>query len=91
MKDAPKRIYLNLGDDIGPADKFSDLTDVTWCRDEIHESDICYIRADKVLGMKIPEDKKCDDYERGQIEGYNNAISDALELIEAGEIKTLDK
>ncbi len=46
-KDAPKRIYLQLGPDVVEAGtKFSEYHEVTWCADRINEADIEYIRAD---------------------------------------------
>lgn len=41
---APNRIYLQIGDDFDPGDvNFNELTDVTWCADNIHETDLPYV------------------------------------------------
>lgn len=43
MKNVPQKIYLQLGDqEIEPNDNFNDLTQVSWCKDKINESDIEY-------------------------------------------------
>ena len=47
-KDAPHTIYLQTGCD-DPEDcecSFNDWGDTTWCADQIHDTDIPYIRAD---------------------------------------------
>jgi hypothetical protein len=44
---APERIYLQIGDDFDPGEvDFSALQEVTWCADNIHGTDIAYLRAD---------------------------------------------
>lgn len=49
IKNAPKRIYLQVGEDLPKNEdvNFKDLNEVTWCEDKINDSDICYIRAGK--------------------------------------------
>ena len=47
-KDAPHTIYLQTGCD-DPEDcecSFNEWGDTTWCADQIHDTDIPYIRAD---------------------------------------------
>lgn len=42
----PERIYLQIGDDFDPGEvDFSELQEVTWCADDIHGTDIAYVRA----------------------------------------------
>jgi hypothetical protein len=44
---APDRIYLQIGDDVDPGEvDFSALQEVTWRADNIHGTDIAYVRAD---------------------------------------------
>jgi hypothetical protein len=44
---APERIYLQIGDDFLPGEvDFGDLQEMTWCADNIHGTDITYVRAD---------------------------------------------
>jgi hypothetical protein len=44
---APDRIYLQIGDDFDPGEvDFSALQEVTWRADNIHGTDIAYVRAD---------------------------------------------
>ena len=49
-KDAPHTIYLQTGcDDPDPVNcecAFNEWGDTTWCKDQIHDTDIPYIRAD---------------------------------------------
>jgi hypothetical protein len=46
--DAPSRIWLQVGDDLEPHETdFAALTDVTWCQDNVHSTDIEYVRADR--------------------------------------------
>jgi len=46
MKNIPNTIYLNTGTDINDdIDDFSELSEVTWCVDKIHDGDIEYKRA----------------------------------------------
>ncbi len=40
MKDLPKKIYLQVGDE---ADSFDELHEVTWCADQIEDSDVGYL------------------------------------------------
>lgn len=43
--DAPERIYLQAGE-LTEDTPFSDLAEVTWCRDEVSDADVAYVRAD---------------------------------------------
>jgi hypothetical protein len=48
ITNVPARIWLQIGDDLEPHETdFSALTDVTWCQDNVNESDIEYVRADR--------------------------------------------
>jgi hypothetical protein len=47
VTNVPARIYLNLGDPYEMGEiQFQQLTDVTWCEDQIDDTDIEYVRAD---------------------------------------------
>lgn len=43
MKNIPKKIFLNVGDD--PGDDFSELKEVTWCDTHQFDDDIEYING----------------------------------------------
>ena len=45
MKNIPKKIYLQLGFDVDewPSLDFNKCSEVTWCEDRQHESDIEYV------------------------------------------------
>jgi hypothetical protein len=45
MKNIPEKIYLNIGEDHSLIDDFNDLSDVTWCQDQIDDKDIEYVRV----------------------------------------------
>jgi len=60
IKNTPKKIYLQIGDDIN-IDDFDKLSGVTWCEDNINKSDIEYVLKDSICpkcGMKKPVNKK---------------------------------
>lgn len=42
MKNIPEQIYLQIGD-IENSD-FNELSEVTWCKDKVHNTDIEYVR-----------------------------------------------
>jgi hypothetical protein len=43
---APATIFLQIGEDVEPEENFSELHEVLWCTDQIHDNDILYVRAD---------------------------------------------
>ena len=47
MKQPPKEIYLQLGEDDEKAVEWFD--GATWCQDKINDTDVKYIRADLVV------------------------------------------
>jgi hypothetical protein len=60
---APDRIWLQIGDDFEPGEvDFAALEGVTWCQDNIHGTDIEYVRVPP--GYKLvpidPTDKMVD-------------------------------
>ncbi|MFM0141798.1 hypothetical protein [Paraburkholderia sp. RL18-085-BIA-A] len=63
----PYLIYLQIGDDFDPGEvDFSELQEVTWCADNIHGTDIAYVRADALTAAnaRITElSAKCRLYE----------------------------
>ena len=46
MKNIPKRVYLQIGEDCPKDADFNELS-VTWCVDRINKNDIVYIRKNK--------------------------------------------
>jgi len=52
MENAPKRIYLQVGEDNEDKD-FNDLCEVTWSIDRVYDSDIEYVLSDQYLDEKI--------------------------------------
>jgi hypothetical protein len=46
MKNIPKEIYLQLGDDPDINDDFKELREVTWCADRINKNDLKFVLAD---------------------------------------------
>lgn len=47
MKNIPKKIYLQIGEDNGIIDDFNKLSEVTWCEDKINDNDLEYILVKK--------------------------------------------
>ncbi len=43
MKNVPKKIYLQTGIDDDMEEDFNNLREVTWCKDRVNKSDICYV------------------------------------------------
>lgn len=50
----PNTIYLQVDDD-------REDVEVTWCKDKIYESDVMYIRADKVVEYIVKLEKQLAD------------------------------
>lgn len=56
MNNIPKKIYLQIGDDVETSDNFKNLEGVTWANERVNNSDIEYTltpaKEDKGVGMK---------------------------------------
>lgn len=50
MKNIPKRIYLNIGDNVPDDADFRDLSEVTWSEERMFDSDIEYVIGKEVEG-----------------------------------------
>lgn len=48
MKHIPNKIYLQVGNECPDDANFNDLSEVSWCKDKVFESDIAYINEYKV-------------------------------------------
>ena len=59
MKNIPQKIYLQLGDDDldeWPSSDFNSFSEVTWCEDRQHESDLEYVLVKDIeSASEIPE------------------------------------
>jgi hypothetical protein len=53
MKNLPKKIYLQLGEDVDEDTDFRELSDVCWCEDNTDESDIEYELANQSKWITI--------------------------------------
>jgi len=62
MKNAPDRIWLQVGEDVEEGEDFNDCMEVTWEREKIFSSDIEYIRLDKVKKILWPENSEPKDW-----------------------------
>lgn len=51
MENTPKIVYLQINPD---AKDFKELSDVTWCEDEINKSDLAYVNID-LFGLPIKD------------------------------------
>ena len=53
MKNEPRVIFLNLGDEVTRHDDFKELCEVTWCDEKINDLDIKYTHFNDLRGMLI--------------------------------------
>ena len=60
IKNAPKRIYLQVGDIPTDDIDFKDLHEVSWCEDKINDNDLCYIRAGKCYTPAVSKSKRLE-------------------------------
>jgi len=51
LADAPQRIWLQVCDDADCVEPFGAHDGVTWCQDKIHDTDIEYVRAERIAQM----------------------------------------
>ena len=78
MKNIPKSIYLNIGEDINGIDNFDTLREVTWSETVIDNNDVEYFRKQSPKAMTSEEYETA--YLTGQgalremVEGYFNKI-----------------
>lgn len=49
MKNKPEKIFLQIGCDPEDVEDFKDLSEVTWCKDKIHDSDLPYFSEEAIL------------------------------------------
>lgn len=54
---APKRIYLQVGDDVITAAEMLevDWSEASWCQDRIFDTDVEYVRIDHCKGARPSE------------------------------------
>ena len=53
MKNEPRKIFLNVGEEATRHDDFKELAEVTWCDEEINDLDIQYIHFKDLRGLLI--------------------------------------
>jgi hypothetical protein len=78
IKNIPKRIYLNIGDDFGfkkEVDFKEDFSEITWCEDKIDKDDIEYILKSK---KKLTPVIKTKEYLKGYCQGLKKGYKDGL-------------
>ncbi len=59
-------IYLQVKDETGEPNE-----EITWCQDEINDTDITYIRLDKILEI-------CESWKQQAITQQGEQIADAI-------------
>lgn len=52
LADAPERIWLQVCDDAGCVESFAEHDGVTWCQHRINDTDIEYVRADRIAALE---------------------------------------
>ena len=78
----PERIYLQLGDDESEWPGEIVWSDVTWCDEQIFESDQLYVRSDRVSGIEKQRDDLVKSYLE-QAEAMARMREQRDELLEA--------
>lgn len=60
MKNLPERIYLNLGDGCFDDVDFRDLSEVTWSKEKVNDTDVEYVRKSQWTSVdeRLPEDDR---------------------------------
>src|SRR6185369_16454426 len=74
MKDIPKKIYLQIGqeDSYDDVESFKEFSEVSWCSHKMHDSDIEYI-----LAGSEPEGKEA-------VELFKNLVEAAEAVVKEG-------
>lgn len=52
LADAPERIWLQVCDDAGCVESFAEHDGVTWCQHRINDTDIEYVRAERIAALE---------------------------------------
>ena len=94
-KDAPHTIYLQTGcDDPEDCDcSFNEWGDTTWCADQIHDTDIPYIRADYAapVSAKLEWVDLTDDELKAALEVHQVGLSVRIGRIAIAAFKDKNK
>lgn len=87
MENIPKKIYLQIGKDFEPNDftgDFKELSEVTWCADNIFKNDLVYINKQELfdfLQSKRITEKQMKKVGQQYAYGATDIINDVLEFI----------
>lgn len=75
MKNVPQKIHLIIGDDSNDCDDFNELGEVTWCSDNVYDSDLTYYRKPIWHDLRenpsdLPKDERnviaCVEFDNGE-------------------------
>ena len=51
MKNEPKKIYIQIGEETDRREDFQNLQDLTFCKDRIYHNDIAYLNQTEVIKL----------------------------------------
>ena len=93
MKNVPNKIHLIIGDGSNDCDDFNELGEVTWCSDNVYDSDLTYYR--KPIWHDLNKDPKdLPNTMRSvliEIKDFNRYIYDVGEYITDDNIDSNEK
>lgn len=80
IKNAPKKIYLQIDDDGERPEDFDALDGVTWCEDRLNDSDLCYVLDTAIIEALTKEIEEhlplnWDSHKNAYTKGLEKAIS----------------
>ena len=64
MTDAPEKIYLQWNPDDDPISDLPDGEGITWSEDRVYESDVEYVRRDRLVAENRRLRAKCKNLEK---------------------------
>lgn len=87
----PEKVFLQHGAEGSDDCSYPGRDDVTWCDHAIHNSDICYVRADRIatLSALLKETKEALEKIVESVDGNNYLLS--FERIQNTARATLEK
>ena len=79
MKNQPQKIYLQIGEDTDPETPFDELSEVSWCKDQIWENDLAYVPEPSWKGLLEESRVIAEKLKQERGSNYTKALSVVLE------------
>ena len=81
MKNIPQKIYLQIDPENGDPEDFNELSEISWCQNRIHRTDVAYFSKELAIEFAVWITK--GRYRNTTIwEGYENQPRTNEELFE---------